>query len=156
MGKELVTKAKASDNVFALIQAKAPDFKTALSKAVDPERFMRVALTLLRTNAKLAQCDPMSVLGSLMTCAQLSLDPGPLGEAYLVPFGGEAALIIGYQGMIKLAYNSGRIASIYAEMIHAEDYFEETKGTSRSIVHSPPKFGMPRGAVIGVYAVAKF
>ena len=47
----------------------------ALPRHISPERFARIALTALRTTKNLDKCDSSSVLGSLMTCAQLGLRP---------------------------------------------------------------------------------
>ena len=57
-----------------------------MPKGVEAAQLVRDALTAVRTNPKLAECEPNSVLGSLMTCAQLGLRPGVLGHAWLLPF----------------------------------------------------------------------
>lgn len=154
-GKELTTTTGGRKSIATLIQKQAPQFKLALGKSMDPERFTRVAMTTVRTNEGLQRCNPQSVLASLMLCAQLNLEPGPLGHAYLVPFGNECTFIVGYQGLIELAYRSGQVLSIYAELVHEHDAFEQRLGTDRTIDHKPPPFGQPRGKVVGVYAVAK-
>lgn len=155
-GRELVARKTQTNDIATLVQRQAPAFRAALGKTVDPEVFVRTALTTLRTTPGLAECKRESVLGALMLSAQLGLVPGPLGEAYLVPFGRECTFIVGYQGLMKLAYNSGKVTSIYAEMIHENDHFQVVRGTDRKLIHEEPKpFGSPRGKVIGVYAVAK-
>lgn len=154
-GKELTTTTKARGGIMAAIQRQAPQFRLALGKSMDPERFTRVAMTTVRTSDALMRCNPQSVLASLMLCAQLNLEPGPLGHAYLVPFGSECTFIVGYQGLIELAYRSGQVLSIYAELVHEHDAFEQHLGTERRIEHKPPPFGQARGKVVGVYAVAK-
>lgn len=155
MGKELVATSGKANSIVAAIQNSRQQFAMALGKNIDPQRFIRVAMTTIRTNPDLANCSRASVLGSLLQCAQLSLEPGPLGQAYLVPYGGECVFIPGYQGLIELAYRSGKVSSIYAELIHEKDAFREVLGTERRIEHQPPPFGEDRGKVIGVYAVAK-
>jgi len=40
-----------------------------------PERMMRLMANAIRTTPKLGECDPMSLLGGLMTCAGLGLEP---------------------------------------------------------------------------------
>lgn len=155
MGKELVTRSQKQATIFDLVQKQSPAFQMALGKNIDPDRFVRVAMTTIRTNPKLQECKPASILASLMHCAQLSLEPGPLGHAYLVPFGKECTLIPGYQGLIELAHRSGKVLNIYAECVHENDHFLQVLGTDRRIEHTPPKFGEKRGDIIGVYAVAK-
>ena len=52
-----------------------------------PERMMRLMANAIRTTPKLGECDPMSLLGGLMTCAGLGLEPNTImGHAYLIPF----------------------------------------------------------------------
>src|SRR5690606_29461645 len=58
----------------------------ALPRHVDPDRLMRVALTVIRQNPELRECTVPSLLAAVMQCAQLGLEPGVLGHAYLVPF----------------------------------------------------------------------
>ena len=84
-----------------------------------PERMMRLMANAMRTTPKLAECDPMSLLGGLMTCAGLGLEPNTImGHAYLIPFKNnrkkitEVHLIVGYKGLIDLARRSGHISSI--------------------------------------------
>lgn len=155
MGKELATRSSQANRLVSLIQQQSPQFRMALGKNIDPQRFVRICMTTIRTNPTLQKCEPGSVLASLMLCAQLSLEPGPLGHAYLVPFGGECVFIPGYQGLIELAYRSGKVLNIYAELIHEHDHFRVALGTDRKLEHTPPAFGQDRGKVIGVYAVAK-
>jgi len=127
---------------------------------IHPDKFARLALTAVRTTPKLAQATDASVLGALMVCAQLGLEPNsPLGQAYLVPFDDrkagttEATLIIGYQGYIDLMYRSDRVASVSADAVCEEDYFYFERGTNAHITHRPLLEG--RGEVIAAYAIAE-
>ena len=52
-----------------------------------PERMMRLMANARRTTPKLGQCSPLSLLGAMMQCASLGLEPNTvLGHAYLIPF----------------------------------------------------------------------
>lgn len=146
--------AKGDQTVFGLVQSMRDQFAAALPRQVDPDRFVRTALTVLRTTPKLQECTSASLLGALMTCAQLGLDPsGPLGHAYLVPYGRECTLIVGYRGEIELAYRSGAVETVVARTVHANDHFEWAYGIDEQIVHKPVLGD--RGELIAVYAVAK-
>jgi recombination protein RecT len=92
-----------------------------------------------------------------MTCAQLGLRPGVggLGHAWLIPFKGQAQLVIGYQGYAELAHRTGRVASLIARPVHANDEFEVDYGLADNLVHRPLMFA-DRGDVIGYYAIVKF
>ena len=138
---------------------------TALPRHVTADRLARVALTEIRRNPYLARCDQSSVLGAIMLCAQLGLEPGgPLGHAYLVPFDNrktgrvEAQFILGYRGMIELARRSGQIQTIEARAVYEGDQFEVRFGLDSTLTHVPdfenPSRSLPEKLRF-VYAVAK-
>lgn len=141
----------------------------ALPKHMTADRLARIALTEVRKNPKLAQCDQTSFLGAIMQLASLGLEPGgALGHAYLLPFdkrqkvggqwktvGTDVQLIIGYRGMIDLARRSGQIVSLEARTVHARDHFEVELGLDSRIVHKPDWTAQERGPLTFVYAVAK-
>ncbi|SFO83314.1 recombination protein RecT [Amycolatopsis arida] len=120
--------------------------------ALNPERFTRVALTVIRQSADLQRCRPESLLGALMTSAQLGLEPGPLGEAYLVPYGDQVTFIPGYRGLIKLAWQSGQLRHISARVVHEGDRFSYSYGLHPDLIHQPTRGD--RGPITDVYAAA--
>lgn len=120
--------------------------------ALDPERFTRVALTVVRQSSDLQRCRPESLLGALMTSAQLGLEPGPLGEAYLVPYKDQCTFIPGYRGLIKLAWQSGQLRNISARVVHENDEFDYEFGLHPDLVHRPARGD--RGGITDVYAAA--
>ena len=140
-------------------------FEMAMPKGAEAVQLVRDAITALRMTPKLAECDRSSVLGSLMTCAQLGLRPGVLGHAWLLPFwsskanegrgGFQAQLVIGYQGLVELAHRSGQIKSLIARTVYANDHIDIDYGLADSLVHRPAMTG-ERGDPIGYYAIAKF
>lgn len=136
-------------------------FALAMPKGAEAAQLVRDALTVLRGTPKLAECEAATVLGGLMTCAQLALRPGVLGQAWLLPFYStknrrmEAQLIIGYKGLIALAHRSGQIKSLIARTVYSNDTFEIDYGLEDRLVHRPTMTGA-KGDPIGYYAVAKF
>lgn len=141
--------------IYELIERVKPQIERALPAAIGTERFARTITTELRRNAKLLECNPESVLGSLMLCAQLGLEPGPLGHAYLVPYGRECTFVLGYTGIIALAYRSGELRSIVANPVYEAEPFKVIGGSGAKIVHEmyPPE---DRGAgVKAYYALAR-
>src|SRR5258706_772903 len=94
------------DTLAAMIRSMKPEIAMALPKHMDPDRMARIATTLMRTTKDLAVCTPASFLGALMTCAQLGLEPGPLGFAWIIPRRNsktntmEAGVQLGYKGAI--------------------------------------------------------
>lgn len=155
-GAEVTRAEESAPTLAQMIDRMRPEIQRALPKHLDADRIARIALTTLRQTPELAKCTPESFLGALMTCSQLGLEPGPLGEAYLVPFGRVCTFIPGYRGLVKLAYQSGQIASISAETVHELDRFKRYYGSDRRLEHEPPPLGEPRGKAIGWYAIAEF
>jgi len=145
----------------------------ALPRNITPERMTRVVLSTVQRVPKLLECEPKSFLSCVMACAALGLEPdGLLGQAYLVPFAGKCTLIPGYQGLMKLARQSGEIASIDAHPVRHGDVFEYRYGADPSIKHVPAerpytvelvdgaseakwKTGWAPGPITHFYAVAK-
>lgn len=164
------TVAQANNTLQAKIRQMEQQFQLAMPRGVEAIQLVRDALTCLQGNPKLAECEHKSILGGLMTCAQLGLRPGVnvLGQAYLLPFwdsraerpgGGKgmfkAQLVIGYQGYVELAHRSGRIASIHARTVYSNDYFEIEYGAAEDKwVHRPYLDG-PRGEPRLFYAVGR-
>lgn len=138
-----------------LIDRMRPEIQRALPKHMDADRLARIATTVLRQTPALGRCTPESFLGALMTCSQLGLEPGPLGEAYLVPYGNVCTFIPGYRGLVKLAWQSGQIVSLRAETVCEHDTFTVHYGSNPSIEHQRPPLGTKRGGAIGWYALAK-
>lgn len=128
----------------------------ALPSVLTPERFTRITLSALSTNAKLAETTPKSFLGAMMTAAQLGLEPNtPLGQAYLIPFRNHGTLEcqfqLGYKGLIDLAYRSGDVSTIQAHTVYANDEFEYELGLEPKLRHVPAK--SDRGDPVFFYAV---
>lgn len=143
---------KKGKTIFDVIQAGAKQFATALPKHINSDRFVRIAITTIRQNPKLAQCNQESLLGALMVSAQLGLEPGVLGQCYLIPYGRECQFQIGYKGMIELLRRSGQLKDIYAYSVYENDEFEMTYGLNRDLKHKPNL--QNKGNFIGCYCVA--
>lgn len=139
-------------------------FQLAMPKGAEAQQLIRDALTCLRQTPKLQECESNSVLGALMTCAQLGLRPGVLGHAWVLPFwdrtannkrgGFKAQLVIGYQGLVELAYRSGQIASVSARTIFTNDVYQVEYGLEERLIHQPLIIG-DRGEPLAYYAVVR-
>lgn len=134
------------------------EIKKALPSVITPERFTRIILSALSTNPKLAETTPQSFLGAMMTAAQLGVEPNtPLGQAYLIPYRNkgvmECQFQLGYKGLIDLAYRSGDISIIQAQVVYSEDSFTYSFGLEPTLKHIPTASN--RGEPLYVYAVFK-
>ena len=134
------------------------EIKKALPSVITPERFTRIVLSALSTNPKLADTTPQSFLGAMMTAAQLGVEPNtPLGQAYLIPYRNkgvmECQFQLGYKGLIDLAYRSGEISIIQAQMVYSEGSFTYSFGLEPTLKHIPATGD--RGEPVHVYAMFK-
>ena len=110
----------------------------ALPKHMNADRLPRVALTECRKNPKLMQCGVESFASCMLTASQIGLEIGSaFGQAYLVPYGKECQLIIGYKGMVQLAYRSGQIKTIHADVVYDNDFFDYGRGMNQRFEHVP-------------------
>lgn len=113
----------------------------ALPKHCKPDRMARVALTALTRTPRLAECDEASFFKCLLDLSQWGLEPDGR-RAHLIPFRNnkkgitECQLIIDYKGYVELAYRSGIVKSIHADVVRRGDLFEYNMGhVTRHVPH---------------------
>lgn len=140
------------------LMALKPEIAKALPNKIDADRMTRVAMTALRTTPKLNQCSLPSFLGSVLTLAQLGLEPNtPLGHAYLIPRKIKGVMtcttMIGYEGLLDLVYRGGKTALVYAHAVREGDLFDYNYGLNRSLDHKP--VAPDTAEMTHVYAVAE-
>lgn len=153
----IVPKAEKINQVRTLLQRMEPQLKLALPRHLDAGRMLRIAMTEIQRTPKLLDCDQRSLLGALLTSCQLGLEPGVQGHSYLVPFGKEVQLIIGYRGLLDLCRRSGQVGPVSADVVQIGDLFEFEAGTAPRIKHIPAYLCQPpvdRGENVCVYACA--
>jgi recombination protein RecT len=145
---------------------------TALPKHVTPERLIKTLLVAANRQPDLLQCTQSSILETINRAAELGLDlSGTLGEAYAVPFNNkikwkddnghdretwvkQAQFIPGYRGLAKLAWQSGEIRRIEAEVVYVKDKFIFRKGLNGTLEFEPFMDG-DRGEEKGAYALVE-
>ncbi len=134
--------------------------KRVLPKVIDPERLLRISLSVYNTNAQLKRCTPESFLSAVMQSAQLGLEPNVLGECYFVPYKDKVQFIVGYKGLLKLIRRSGEVKSLRVHIVYENDYFKLKYGLEEDLEHIPyfaredKKFD-DGGEIKGVYMVVK-
>jgi len=146
---------KNIDTVKALVDSLQDQIKVALPKQIDPDRMIRVFVTELKRNPKLLECNQLSLMAALMRSSQLGLEPGPLGQCHLVPYGKEVEFQISYKGMIELVRRSGNLKTIDGECVFEKDEFSYQKGLHPDLKHVPC-LDEDRGALKAVYCVVNF
>lgn len=141
------------DPVEALLFKNIDVSRDVLPKFMNPEKMARLALRTIRTNPVLARCTPASLVSCIMEAGAMGLEIDMRGLAYLVPFKNEATLMIGYKGLMELAYRSGKVSLIFADIVCSNDQFEYELGLYPKLRHVPALGD--RGRMLAVYAVAK-
>lgn len=144
-----------------LVEKQRDQIGRALGNPEVADQFVRAVLTELGRTPKLQECTPQSLLGAVMTCAHLGLEPGPMQLVALLPFWNnrtratEVQLIIQYRGYIELAMRSGLLAHIEAREVCKNDYFHFKYGLHPRLEHD---FDLEtdRGPIIGFYGIAFF
>ena len=148
------------DTVRAVLDRMRGQLKLALPRHLTADKMLRTVLTSIRVNPKIGDCTPVSLAACVMQAAQLGLEIGVLGHAYLVPFFNskrnalECQLIPGYKGLVHLARLSGEVGPISATLVYEKDKWEYQRGTDPKIVHVPTSAPDP-GKLVAGYAVAK-
>lgn len=119
-----------------LLEAMKPQIALALPKHLQPERMLRIALTCMRMNPKLIECDPQTILASVMLAAQLGLEPGVLGQCYLIPYKKTCTLVPGWQGILDLVNRAGKAAA-WTGAVYDGDRLEWMLGDQPYLRHRP-------------------
>lgn len=117
------------------------------------ERLVRFAMNALEQNSYLGECDQNSFFLACSNAAMSGLEPDPnLGQIYFVPRKGRVYCQVGYKGFLSLAYRSGKVISVFAELVRKDDEFAYELGTSGFLRHVP-KLGS-KEPVVAAYARA--
>jgi len=153
MSKELTVVEKR--NVLGLLKNNMKAVASVAPKHISPERLLRVAYQAIVKTPQLTTCNQLSLVNAIIEASQLGLEiSGPLGQATILPFKGEATLIVEYRGKIALAYNSGMVKTFSAHPVYANDTFSYEYGMNPNIRHIPASG--ERGKLIAAYASIKY
>ena len=114
-------------SIKSLVEDNVSKLGDTLPEHMRGERMVRVALTTLRQNQKLMNCDPYSFLGALFQAAQLGLEPNIDGQCYIIPYGKEATFQVGFKGLVELFYRHQSAEGLQWGVVHENDRFEYDK-----------------------------
>ncbi len=91
---------------------------------------------MAQQNPKLRDCDPLSIVRGMMACVRLNLMPNtPDQYVALIPYGKDLQFQIMYRGLAQLAYNTGVVNKIDAQLVFPEDEWSIEEGSDRKLVH---------------------
>lgn len=141
---DIVPVKERAKNLCAMIdQHYAPEIARMLPKAMSmsAERFLLTAYTVIRQTPALVEATPASLIAALFRSAQAGLEVDGV-HAALVPFRDKgtpkAQFIPMYQGLIRMAMNSGLIASCQVpRLVYDSDVFEYEYGLHEKLRHIP-------------------
>lgn len=128
----------------------------ALPKHLTPDRFLRVGLTAIFKNPKLAQCSVDSFIKCMMDLSSVGLEPDGW-RAHLIPYGKECGKIIDYKGYVELIRRGGQASYIHADVVYTKDHFVYRYGSNAILDHVPfLKSGdNDRGAMYAAYSYVR-
>lgn len=151
-----------SSDVEAALIPYADAIRKALPGGGSPNAIIQSAVFQISTTPALKECDVPSLIGAVLHTSLLGLNP-TLGHCFYVPrsvkdgSGGwkkQCVFQVGYQGLIELAYRTGNIKHLYAEVVREGDKFDFERGTNAHISHRPSLDST--GKLIAAYAVVVF
>jgi recombination protein RecT len=116
-----------------LLEKQKPQFAMALPKHLNPDRMCRLAMTSFTQTPKLLECEPKSVIGSIITACQLGLEIGVNGQGYLVPYGNTCQFIPGWRGLVDLVARGGR-GTVMTGVIFRDQKYTFSDGARRDLV----------------------
>lgn len=120
--------------------------RTALTKlltdsGMQPAKFVQIVTNAVKSSPKILENYDRfapSLLASVLTCAEMQLNPSPIsGEFYFYPFGDKVMPIIGYQGLVALVLRGGEVTRVSAEVVYKGDTFEYELGLEPKLKHIP-------------------
>jgi phage RecT family recombinase len=160
MSTGIATRPK--NEVEKYLEESIGDLAVACSKFVKPETVIQVVGLCCYRNPKILECDRASILHSVIQGTSLGFSFHPsAGEAYLVPrFNKKLNIKVcdfqpGYQGLRKLATESGQVNLVKAELVRDGDIFRVTHSPDLEFFHEPKltnNFNVP---ITHAYAWAK-
>ena len=128
-------------SIAQLLERMTPQLQRALPRHLDADRLVRIATTEFRRNPDLMLCSTESLLGALMWAAQLGLEPGPMGEVYLIPRREHGQMHVqfelGYKGAVALMLRHPDVVSVSASGVWRGEPFTYREGFEPRLEHEP-------------------
>lgn len=150
---------KVPKNLSEFLEQNIDEVMKVAPKHMTPERIIRIAITATSRTPALKECTPISILGCVITSAQLGLELDDVrGYAYMIPFNNkktgkkEAQFMPGYKGLRKLALNHPDVLTVRSYTVYEGDAFDYGYGLSPYLDHHPCD-EVDRGGVTHFYAV---
>ena len=126
--------------ISTMLQAQRGAIEQALPRHMDADRMVKVAWGCISRSPPLLKCTAQSLVRAVIQAAELGLEPSSsLGHCYLVPYGKDATLIVGYKGLVELAARGGKARFRPARVVYDCDEFTWRDGLEQVLEHTPGK-----------------
>ena len=127
---------------------------------ITTQEFIVKVSNAVRKTPELLKCSSQSLFGSILYFAEIGLPFNtPEGFGYIttdfVNGSIEAVPIIGYRGLIEIAYRNPRVKSIRIQAVYEGDEFDYEYGTQEYIRHKPNIKPLSNRKLVAVYAIVK-
>lgn len=133
-----------------------PTIAEALPKHIGIDRFFRSCQTAINGNPKITEnCTLESILDCVMQAARYGLEPGPLGLAYLIPYGATCTYQIGYKGIMELVNRTKQMEVFNALPVHEKDFLDYEYGFGERLVFKPAEGDRGKVTKFLAYGVIK-
>jgi recombination protein RecT len=120
-----------------IVRDRLPKLMEAMPQTMQA-RFRQAAIAAAM-NPSLSNCTTESIIAALFACARLEIVPDPTTrQAYIIPYGGKATLVLGYPGMIQLAYEACPGIRIQSGVVYEEDEFTYVGGADGELKITKP------------------
>ena len=118
MATQELAKTSKGKTIADLLKSEAVKKKVKEVTGKNSVAFASAVLSVVNDNELLKKCDPNSILTAAVLIASLNLQVNPsFGEAYIVPYKGQATFQVGYHGYVQLALRTGQYKHIHAGVI---------------------------------------
>lgn len=123
-------------SLLGFLEKNKAQLDMALPQHINADRMIRLAMTAFSSNKDLMECDPKSILASVIVASQLGLEIGVTGQGFLVPYKKKATFVPGWQGLVDLVSRAGR-AAVWTGSVFEGDTFDFSLGDSPFVKHKP-------------------
>jgi recombination protein RecT len=112
--------------------------KLLVGTGINEETFTAWVANAMRAAPKLWACEPATVLGATLRCAQLGLAPNDSRNlAWIIPYGRDATFQIGYGGVMELARRAVPGLRFDGRPVFPNDEFALDYGNVKPLTHIP-------------------
>ncbi len=159
MTPQEIIKQQAAQQREQVVQTIIKQIEGVVASGYTVEEWAKIAINVFATNPKLVTCSTVSLIRAFADAMESGLRPNSKeGYCYIIPYNGEATFVMGYYGLLELAYRTGQVRDLRVQLVYSNDeYNSETKANEVIINHKYNSM-LPvaeRGKLVGGYAILR-